>query len=106
MLLPLLTDGDGQSVGICILGDESAEDVLRLLKAGNVVRRHPLVELIEIRDTQARPASSCGCVLRIILGRTGPGAESRADWRSLPFWARRTSALRSPACSVNQQEAR
>lgn len=53
-------DGDCQSIGVDILGDPSAEDVLRLLDAGHVLLAHSPVEFVEIRNAESGTAASGG----------------------------------------------
>ena len=80
-------DGNRQAVGIDILRDPYAEDVLRLLKARNLLLDHFLVKLTEIRHPKTGPASAGGFLFRTLMTRTGIllssiGLATRAVYRA------------------------
>ncbi len=49
---------DPQTIGVSVLGDPSAENILRLLDTGHAVYDHLPVELIKIGDLETRSAST------------------------------------------------
>jgi hypothetical protein len=69
---PLFTNGYHQAIGIDVLGDPSTKDLLRFLKAGDLLLHHPPVELIKIRNTQTGTAPPGRNPLRIVSFRIGP----------------------------------
>src|SRR2546426_2439061 len=72
---PLLADGYRQPIGIDVLGETSAKELLGLLNAGHISFDHPAVKLIEIRNAQAGAALSGRDTLIFVPSRIGPFAQ-------------------------------
>jgi hypothetical protein len=69
--LPVLADGNRQTVGIKVLCEPCAKNILRLLDAPDILLHHRSVERIQVRHAEARPATSRGKIVRIYAARLG-----------------------------------
>src|SRR5262245_25516841 len=80
---PFLTDRDHEPIRIGVLRGSCAEGFLGRLNARHLVLDHPLVELVETRDTQARTASAGGKIHGIAGVGVGSVARVQGECRAV-----------------------